>query len=32
MEVLYTILKFIFFWGIAFVIIKTTYDETLKGK
>lgn len=32
MDILTTILKFIFFWGIAFVIMKTAYDETLKGK
>ena len=32
MEILTSILKFVIFWGIAFVIMKTTYDETLKGK
>jgi len=32
MEILTHILKFVFFWGIAFIIMKTAYDETLKGK
>ena len=32
MEILTSVLKFVFFWGIAFVIMKIAYDETLKGK
>ena len=32
MEILATILKFVFFWGVVFIIMKTAYDETLKGK
>jgi hypothetical protein len=32
MELLATILKFVFFWGVAFIIMKIAYDETLKGK
>jgi hypothetical protein len=32
MEILATVLKFVFFWGVAFAIMKIGYDETLKGK
>jgi hypothetical protein len=32
MEILYTILKILFYWGVAFIILKVGYEETIKRK
>jgi hypothetical protein len=32
MEILYSISKFVFFWGVAFIILKVGYEETIKRK